>query len=158
MFRIKFVKIYIQMKFFCFEEMKSSSIDLSETKVIDQHCHMFLDEARNIDWSLLVRVMSLEAYNPDFVVPEKIVNEFLAIESGKPSPLISENEYYREVFDRSVDAGLTSLFFLESLRAMGKFLGCEPDLKTVLKKRNERSVDSEKICYRVFTKMQKSKH
>src|SRR5579862_1220144 len=95
-------------------------VDLSAIPVIDQHCHMFLDEAKNIDSSLLVRVMSLEAYNPDFVVPEKMLNEFL--KGGSPSADDQDHYNYREVYDRAVDAGRTSLFFLESLRAMGKFL------------------------------------
>lgn len=125
--------------------MKNSTVDLSEVDVIDQHCHMFLDEAKSIDWSMLVRVMSLEAYNPDFVVPEKIVEGFLRSDSGTPS-YNSENRYYHDVFDRSVDAGSTSLMFLESLQAMGKFLGCESKLKTVLSKRNERSSDLRKYA------------
>jgi len=100
---------------------------------------MFLDEGRKIDSSLLVRVMSLEAYNPDFVVSEKMMNEFL---SGSTSTVLNQGSYnYREVYDRSVEAGLTSLFFLESLQALGKFFGCEPKLETILKKRNEKSED-----------------
>ena len=114
-----------------------SSIDLASTPVIDQHCHMFLDEAKAIDSSMLIRVMSLEAYNPDFVVPEKIMQEFL---NGATAS--NQGPYnYREVYDRAEEAGLTSLFFLESLQAMGKFLECEPKLDAVLKKRNERSTD-----------------
>jgi len=100
---------------------------------------MFLDEAKNIDWSMLVRVMSLEAYNPDYVVPEQNVKQFLNSNSNNS---IKEGEYYyREVFDRSVEAGQTSLFFLESLRAMGNFLGCEPTLDAVVKMRNERAAN-----------------
>jgi uncharacterized protein len=89
---------------------------------------------------MLVRVMSLEAYNPDFVVPEKIVDSFLRSDSNAQSS-DSKTAYYREVFDRSVDAGSTSLFFLESLDAMAKFLGCKPELSAVVSKRNERSGD-----------------
>jgi|SRR5579862_1957641 len=115
-------------------------VDLSAIPVIDQHCHMFLDEARSIDSSLLVRVMSLEAYNPDFVVPEAMVNEFLR--NGSAITASSQGTYnYREVYDRAVEAGQTSLFFLESLRAMGKFFDCKPEIDTVLKRRNDRAGD-----------------
>ena len=119
----------------------TSSIDFSATSVIDQHCHMFLDEAKTIDYSLLVRVMSLEAYNPDFVIPESSVRDFLdgaAISTGIDE---AKRRGEREVFDRAMDAGQTSLFFKESLTSMARFLGVEKNTDSVLKKRNEKALD-----------------
>ena len=101
---------------------------------------MYLDEARNIEASMLVRVMSLEAYNPDYVIPEASVQEFL---KGSPSFKQSEEQARRqwEVFDRSMEAGRSSLLFIESLKALARFLGTSDDLDSVLEARNKRASD-----------------
>ncbi|HZW58037.1 MAG TPA: amidohydrolase family protein [Nitrososphaerales archaeon] len=120
--------------------MKPPIIDLSDVPVIDQHCHMFLDEARNIDSSMLIRVMSLEAYNPDFVIPEASVQEFVDNPSRVAQYGVEKRKEW-EVYDRSIEAGQSSLLFVESQRAMSEFLKAENNIQSILAKRNQRAAD-----------------
>ena len=107
---------------------------LNEVPVIDQHSHMYLDEARSVGSHFFVRVMSLEAYNPDYVIS---ADDFQKLEKGDAV----ENKYHKEVFNRGVEAGRTSLFLVESLNEMARFLGCADDLDTIMRERNKRSGD-----------------
>ena len=110
---------------------------------------MYLDDLRVIDATSFVRIMSLEAFNPDFIIPSSIIEQYEMVSSAEKMQLDEQYKVGR-VLASSLWSGRTSLLFIRALRSLAAFLHCGEDLDTVLKIRNDRSNDFDLYVKELF--------
>lgn len=120
---------------------RMNSLDLSDIKVIDQHCHMYLNQS-SIDVRALVTSASMKAFNPNFLYPERTVEQYF-----KSSGL---DETTRSEIQELFAAGKSSMQYKEFVREIAKYLNCSEDADSIVKARNDQASDFRSYTSRLF--------
>ena len=116
-------------------------VDLSETKVVDQHCHIFPHASGAITKDFFMRLMSLESYNPDYVIQESTFGKY---QNGSIEEKHSLDKEFGvgNVIAMSEKSAETTLFFKESVKELARFLQVPRSTSDVLKARNDRAMSN----------------
>ena len=109
---------------------------IDKIPIVDQHCHMYQTSIQNIEKGLYMKLLSLEAYNPDFLVPTQILDKY-ASDSVRTSDTFEKYKVAKVLQDSTI-SGNTSLLFKQSIRLLSSFLGCNAEFEDVISARNER--------------------
>src|SRR5579862_5039312 len=89
--------------------------DLSKTRVVDQHCHLLPGSSDPFTRDFFVKVMSLESYNPEYVIQQSIIDQYLKGSQKQKRDLDKDYEV-QEVLTNSARSGETTLLFKEFLK------------------------------------------
>src|SRR5579875_1575457 len=120
---------------------QSDPLDLQKVKVIDQHCHLMPNAANQFTREFFIRAMSLESYNPDYLISQPLMDRYLKSSLNERSSL-DQTYGVREVLEASERSGETTLLFKESIKQLAKFLRVPYDFSKVLEARNRRAASN----------------
>jgi len=94
--------------------------------------------------------MSLESYNPEYVLGQPIIDQYLK-GSQKQKQDLDEEYHVHEVLTNSVRSGETTLLFKEFLKEYSTFFQCSKDVIAVLEARNTRAKDYDSYVKQMFS-------
>lgn len=114
------------------------TFDFSKLRIVDQHCHLMPAASSPMTRDFFVRVMSLESYNPDFVLAQPLFDQYVKA-SDKERRELDERYAIKDVVVASERSAETTLLFKEFLNDFSSFFHCPKDLAKILEIRNSRA-------------------
>ena len=120
---------------------RTHTVDLSDIKVVDQHCHIFPHASGAMTKDFFMRLMSLESYNPDYLLQQPILSEYQN-ESMDERHHRDRKSNSGSVIAMSERSAETTLLFKESVKELARFLRVASSPTDVVMARNDRAISN----------------